>query len=227
MIKQIHAIWLGHQMPPLAFACLDDWQKQGYEFTLWTENDPLIKQWIAGCAFARECYDRGLYAFVTDYLRLKILQHAGGLYLDVDVTIQQDPFPLFESCKFSVGYESDTMLGTASIYAEPDSIVLNTLVEFYENGIYQSPLYMGPGIMTHFLIEQELSKAEPCHLYPVEYFYNYQGEPMHFDKPANAYLTHWFQHSWRKSKGLVFLKSKHLGLWGKLYVWQKYFFRAS
>ncbi|MCM0150650.1 glycosyltransferase family 32 protein [Photobacterium galatheae] len=225
MIKKIHAIWLGKKMPPLAFVCIDDWHKQGYDFKLWTDEDPLIQQWIAACPFAKTCLDKGLFAFVTDYLRLKILQHEGGLYLDVDVTIQQDPFPLFENCKFAVGYESETMLGTASIYADPDSVILNRLVHFYEKDIYQSPLYMGPEIMTDFLIGQKLHQSESCQLYPVEYFYNYQGEPMHFDKPDNAYLTHWFQHSWKKSKGLVFLKSKHMGLLGKFYVWQKYCFK--
>ncbi|WP_311567643.1 glycosyltransferase family 32 protein [Photobacterium arenosum] len=226
MIKRIHAIWLGNKMPPLAFVCIDDWKKQGFDYTLWTENNPLLQQWISECRFAKECYDKGLLAFVTDYLRLKILQHEGGLYLDVDVTIQQDPFPLFDNCLFSVGYETEALLGTAAIYAEPHSTILNQLIQFYENDIYQSPLYMGPDIMTHFLIEKALSNTESSQLYPVAYFYNYQGEPMHFEKPANAYLTHWFQHSWKKSKGLVFLKSKHMGLVGKFYVWQKYFFRT-
>ena len=85
--KTIHAIWLGNRLPPLAHVCIDDWRKQGYDYKLWLDTDPQIKRWIQECTFARECYQRGLLAFVTDYLRLKILTQEGGLYLDTDVTI--------------------------------------------------------------------------------------------------------------------------------------------
>lgn len=225
MNKTIHAIWLGKKMTPLSFACVDDWQKQGYSVRLWTEQDTEIIQWIEACEFAKACFQRGLYAFVTDYLRLKILQQHGGLYLDTDVTIQRDPFPLFEKFTFSVGYEDKQYLGTAIIYAEKDSLILNALIGFYESEILRSPLYMGPGIMTEIVINQGWKEKENVCLYPSDYFYCYQGEAFSFNKPESSHLIHWFQHSWKDPKKEVFLKSKHLGLLGKLYVWQKAFFR--
>lgn len=94
-VDLIHAIWLGGCLPSITHICIDDWSKQGYQYKLWTDADPKIKDWIAHCKFAKKCYDKGLYAFVTDCLRLKILAEEGGLYLDVDVTINNDPFPLF------------------------------------------------------------------------------------------------------------------------------------
>ncbi len=226
MNKEIHAIWLGDRMPPLAHACIDDWSKQGYDYTLWTESDENVIEWIDSCSFAKACYKRKLYAFVSDYLRLKILQSKGGLYLDTDVTIRRDPFPLFENTRFSVGYENGEFLGTASIYAEKDSAILSTLIDFYEKDIWHTPLYIGPQILTHLVIDKDLRKVEDCTLYPVEYFYNYQQEPMSFVTSKDSYLVHWFQHSWGHSPGIVFLKSKHLGFLGRFYTWQKYFFRG-
>lgn len=223
--RVIHAIWLGNTLPPLAHVCIDDWRKQGYRYKLWLDTDPQIQLWIQQCTFARECYRRGLLAFVTDYLRLKILAQEGGLYLDTDVTINNDPFPLFESVAFGVGYESDRLIGTAAIYARKDSVLLSELVRFYEEEIMSSPLYMGPEVMTELVSRQRERAVEPTLIAPVHYFYNYQGEAIHFEPAAERYLTHWFQHSWKRSSGLIFLRAKSKGLAGYLYEWQKEFFR--
>ncbi|WP_301182226.1 glycosyltransferase [Vibrio sp. PID17_43] len=102
------------------------------------------------CEFAKECYDRKLYAFVSDYLRLKVLQHEGGLYLDTDVTIRKKPFHLFEGQQFVIGFASENHVGISTIYSMPDSDVLNDVICFYENEIMQSPLFMGPKIMSKF-----------------------------------------------------------------------------
>lgn len=225
MYKKVHAIWLGNRMPPLAHACLDDWRKMGFEFKLWTDTDESILEMIDSCSFSKECYKRKLFAFVSDYLRLKILQQHGGLYLDTDVTIRKDPFPLFSEKKFVAGYESANMLGTAAIYAEPDSVILDRLINFYENDIWNSELYIGPQIFTRIIVEGEAFKHEPSSLLDEETFYPYKQEALAFSCPETSYLVHWFQHSWKETPGIVFLKSKHQGILGKLYVWQKYFFR--
>ncbi|WP_217540398.1 glycosyltransferase family 32 protein [Vibrio metschnikovii] len=225
MNKTIHAIWLGKKMTPLSFACVDDWHKQGYTVRVWTEQDEQIIHWIECCEFAQACFRRGLYAFVTDYLRLKVLQAYGGLYLDTDVTIQKDPFYLFNNCKFSVGYEDNNHLGTAIIYSDSNSIILQALIDFYEIEILSSSLYMGPGIMTEIVIKRHWQEKEKVCLYSPDYFYAYQGEALSFHKPENSHLIHWFQHSWKNPRKEVYLKSKHLSLMGRFYVWQKSLFR--
>lgn len=92
-------------LPPLAHVCIDDWRKQGYDYKLWLDTDPQIKD--PGVHLCSGVLINGaLLAFVTDYLRLKILTQEGGLYLDTDAPINQDPFPLFESVAFGVN-ESD------------------------------------------------------------------------------------------------------------------------
>lgn len=227
MVKKIHAIWLGERMPPLAHACIDDWAKQGYNFKVWTDRDEIIREWIHSCAFAKACYERKLFAFVSDYLRLKVLQLEGGLYLDTDVTIRKDPFDLFNGVSFSAGYETEKYIGTASLYAEKSSLILQRVIEFYERDVWTSPLYIGPQILTHLLVDEGCSGLEACELYPIDYFYCYQQEPLVFDVSENSHLIHWFQHSWKQSSGLIFLKTKHLGFWKSIYVWQKYLVRGG
>ncbi len=103
MTESIHAIWLGKRMPPLSHACLDDWKKMGFSYQLWTEDNPQIRSWIDNCEFAKECYDRKLFDFVSGYLRLEELQKEGRPYLDTGVTIRRDPFPLFSGRSFVAG----------------------------------------------------------------------------------------------------------------------------
>lgn len=224
MQPNIHAIWLGNKLTPLALACLDDWSKQGYNYKLWTERDEIILKWINSCEFARECYRRKLYAFVTDYLRLKILQKEGGLYLDTDVTIRKNPFDIFENIDFCVGYEDNDFFGTAVIFSKSNSEILSAAISFYENEIMQSNLFIGPQVLTYLINNKKhsdkLLKA------PKEYFYSYDANGKIPELQNINYLVHWFQHSWKNPKGMYFLKSKNKGIFGKAYEWQKYFFKS-
>lgn len=223
MPNKIHAIWIGGNPNPLALACMDDWQKQGYNFKLWSEKDNQIMHWINNCEFAKKCYQKKLYAFVTDYLRLKILQLEGGLYLDTDVTIRKSPFHLFNNIDFCVGYESPSFLGTAIIYSNKNSELLNILVNFYEAKIMQSHLYIGPGILTE--IVNNYSGKDKILLTDEVFFYSYKGNGSLPHNSENSYLIHWFQHSWKNPRAMYFLKSKHLNFINKFYEWQKYFLR--
>ncbi|RIZ50786.1 glycosyltransferase family 32 protein [Vibrio sp. PID23_8] len=222
VIEKIHAVWLGNRLSALALACIDDWNKQGFEYKVWTEEDSLIKKWINECEFAKECYDRKLYAFVSDYLRLKVLQHEGGLYLDTDVTIRKKPFHLFEGQQFVIGFASENHVGISTIYSMPDSDVLNDVICFYENEIMQSPLFMGPKIMSKFVLEGNYKGIK---ILPIDYFHGYKGKGKEHIPCSDNYVIHWGEFSWKNPKKVSYLKSKHMGFWGKLYTSQKYLFR--
>ncbi|MCZ8501967.1 glycosyltransferase [Vibrio lentus] len=219
---------VGRHSNSFSNACIDDWDKQGFNYKVWLDDDPLIQELIDNCEFSRECYKRKLYAFVTDYLRLKILSIEGGLYLDTDVTISKDPFPLFEGLHFAAGWESKNFLGNAIIYADKDSKILSKLLDFYESEIMKSPLYMGPKVLSHKLTVDGFQDLESCRLFEQAYFYAYDGDKLlDINNNIPRYMTHWYQHSWKSNKGIVFLKSKHKNVWGKLYTHQKYLFKLK
>lgn len=226
-IKKIHTVWLGSQMNTLAQVCIADWVKQGFDVTVWTDQSHLVKEWINECRFARKCLDRKLYAFVSDYIRLKVLQHTGGLYLDTDVTITKDPFELFEGLCFSVGYETDTQTGTAVIYSEPNSKILARLIEFYEKDIWLSPLYIGPSIQTYVLFQEDWRNREACRIYEKAAFFEYDPDKykLEYTPSEKVYMTHWFNNSWSSKRNLGFLIGKHKGPIGRFYEWQKQLLR--
>ena len=198
MSKMIHAIWLGKKMPPLSHACINDWKKQNYKVRLWTDSSEQVLRWIEECEFTKECYKRGLFAFVSDYLRVRILHEYGGLYLDTDVTIVRDPFELFTNCDFCVGLENDSLVGTAAIYSIKSQEILGKLLHFYQHEIMSSTLFMGPDIMTNTL--EDFKNSDAIKILKPEYFFSYQGQALEFEHPENAYVVHWYQHTWENNE---------------------------
>ena len=74
--KVIHYCWFGKgKMPKLAKKCIKSWKKYcpDYEFVLHTEDNFDLTQ----NRYMREAYEAGKWAFVSDYVRLKIIYDNG------------------------------------------------------------------------------------------------------------------------------------------------------
>ena len=84
--KVIHYCWFGkNPKPPLIQKCMDSWKQvlPEYEIIEWNEDNFDV----AENQYAKEAYENKKWAFVTDYVRLKVLYEHGGIYLDSDVEI--------------------------------------------------------------------------------------------------------------------------------------------
>lgn len=86
--KIIHYCWFG----PAEFSekvkyCMRSWKHllPDYTFMLWNEQTFDLN----ACSFVRQAYDAGKYAFVSDYVRLHVLEEYGGIYLDTDIEVLQ------------------------------------------------------------------------------------------------------------------------------------------
>ena len=81
--KTIHYCWFGHgEMSPMMKKCIRSWKKYcpDYEIIEWNEDNFAIDSTV----WTKEAYDAKKYAFVADYVRLKVLYEYGGVYLDTD-----------------------------------------------------------------------------------------------------------------------------------------------
>ena len=86
--KVIHYCWFGGKpMSSMQKKCLKSWKRccPEYEIRLWNEGNFDINV----CDYAREAYDAGKWAFVSDYARFRILYEQGGIYLDTDVELMR------------------------------------------------------------------------------------------------------------------------------------------
>lgn len=75
--KIIHYCWFGkNELPQLAKKCIDSWKKYcpDYQIIEWNETN-----FDVNCnRFCKEAYEQRKYAFVSDYVRLKIIYNHGG-----------------------------------------------------------------------------------------------------------------------------------------------------
>lgn len=108
--KVIHYCWFGKgKMPALAEKCIKSWEKYcpDYQIICWNEENFDISQ----NRYAREAYDAGKWAFVSDYARLWVLYEQGGIYLDTDVELLKPLDKLTEETGF-MGYDEQGVIST-------------------------------------------------------------------------------------------------------------------
>lgn len=109
--KIIHYCWFGHNpKPKLALKCMKSWKKYcpDYEIIEWNEDNFDI----SSCPlYVRQAYEAKKWAFVTDYVRLKVVYDEGGIYLDTDVELIKSLDALLEYDAY-FGFEDGTHVNT-------------------------------------------------------------------------------------------------------------------
>ena len=99
--KTLHYMWFGgKQMPSICKECIESWLKvlpSDWSFQFWNEDNYNVN---TTNDFARQAYNSGNYAFVSDYARWDILHRIGGVYVDTDVFLLKDITPLLNNKAF-------------------------------------------------------------------------------------------------------------------------------
>lgn len=132
--KIIHYCWFGRgPIPEKEKKCIASWKVHfpEYELKLWNEDNVDLET----CQFAKQAYADKKYAFVSDYVRTKVLYEYGGLYLDTDVEILKN-FENYFDCECLLGFEGHIKVGTAVIYAKPNNFLVGELLRYYESHEY-------------------------------------------------------------------------------------------
>ena len=84
--KVVHYCWFGGKpLPKSAQKCIASWRKYlpDCEIREWNESNFDVN----AIPYTQEAYERGKYAFVSDYARFYVLYRHGGLYFDTDVEV--------------------------------------------------------------------------------------------------------------------------------------------
>lgn len=219
--KKIHYIWFGDKKTEKVLKCIESWKKflPDYEIIEWNEKTFDIEKEIYENKFFRECYKRKLWAFVADYVRVKVLYEYGGIYLDTDIEVLRTFDSLLDNELF-LGYEDDITLNLAVIGVVKEHIAMKKMLEFYEKKVWTSPLYIITGILTSIIKEiygEKFKGNEKIKMYSKEYFYPYGHDEEFAEKciTENTYTIHWWEKSWGKNPKVYFLKYKHLPWWKK------------
>ena len=203
--KIIHYCWFGkNPHPPLIKECMDSWRKvlPEYKVIEWNEENFDITE----NQYVREAYENKKWAFVTDYVRLKVLYEYGGIYLDSDVEVLK-PIDIFLKDECFSGFESRDMVPTAIMGSKPGAGFIKQLLSYYAN----KTLINTDG--TFDLTANTITITKICRdnglilngkkqivngftLYPQKYFCPNSLVRIFNKKPISAYTIHHSMGSW-------------------------------
>lgn len=216
--KKIHYVWIGGPKGNMENICINSWREKlpDYEIIEWNENNFDIENEIKGKKFLEECYKKKLWAFISDYIRIKVLYEQGGIYMDTDMQIIQDITPLLKEHEVFFGYEDEKHISAGIIGSVKGHKFFEDMLDFYESDILTADFYTIPKVITH-VMEKNYKKLDKnnyengVYVYDKEYFYpfSYKEDFYYECITENTYGIHWWGKSWAKKRD-YFLESKHL-----------------
>ena len=128
--KIIHYCWFGgKQLPESAKRYINSWKKYcpDYEIIEWNESNIDLDEH----SFTREAYQGKKWAFVSDYIRYKVIFENGGIYLDVDVEVVRKLDDLLKYQAF-MGFEGQEYVNPGSGFgARKGNSTIKTIIDFY------------------------------------------------------------------------------------------------
>lgn len=206
MIPQIvHYCWFGKSdLPKLAEDCIASWHRfmPDWKYKLWNEDNFDVNRLL----YTKEAYEAGMYAFVSDYVRLYALEREGGVYLDVDFEVYK-PFDDLLHYRAFAGFEGSkhqpVMMGVCA--SEPHGEWVTEMLGGYKDRHF---IVSGKPDMT--TIVQSVTRImaangfrqdgyeqdyKDLHVFPVDYF-----SPCHTTgectRTVNTYCEHLGLNSW-------------------------------
>lgn len=223
--KIIHYCWFGPKpISKLAKKCIASWKKYlpDYEIKLWNEENFDFNK----SKFVKQAYESKKWAFVADYVRLKVLQEYGGIYFDTDMEIISDVKDIINDNECFLGVEDSGLVNVAVLgVKKPNHKFINEMVEIYDNQEFDKDRDLFeiciPRQITKKLKDYDFKEDfnEIQHLdngnitvYPREYFY-----PLSYDHQNNVFtdkscMIHHFDATWtsKSEKFHTFIKRHNL-----------------
>lgn len=180
--KKIHYCWFGKQTKPqLVSDCIASWKQHcpDFEFMEWHEENSDLSHPFVASAYAQK-----KWAFVSDYVRLRVLSKYGGIYLDTDMMLLDGLGQFLKhSCFF--GAEESSIVSAGIIGCVNHHPLIDLLIKRYDSinfdalSNYNSiaiPLIITYAVKqvyeeTVLNIDKVTKLKEDLVIYPQDYFY--------------------------------------------------------
>jgi hypothetical protein len=224
--KIINYCWFGgNPYPQILIDCLVSWKKfcPDYKIIEWNESNFDYSK----CIYSKQAYEAKMWAFVSDYARLKIIFDFGGVYVDTDVEILKNIDSLLSNKAF-MGFQDDLGINTGLIFGSiPKLPIIGELVKEYETlsfldkdgkfnltscVSYQTNTLEGYGLIR----ENKIQWVEEIKIYPTEYFCPFNIYTGKLNITDLTYSFHKFDGSWAPETGRYGnkLKWKYMNKYG-------------
>ena len=130
-MEKIHYCWFGGgELPDEYKKYIESWRKccPDYEIIRWDESNYDVTK----NRYMRQAYENKKWAFVSDYARVDIIYHQGGIYLDTDVELVKN-FDEFLKWDLFCGFESfDYVAWGVGFGAVKEHEILKDVLNEYE-----------------------------------------------------------------------------------------------
>ena len=231
--KRIYYVWGANEKKKRDVElCIYSWKKYLKDYEIIEINEESteyfnFKQELENNKWFKTVYENKLYAYISDYIRIKTLYDNGGIYLDTDVSVIKDFDEYLDNPAF-VGIQNDSInsaenLEPAILGAQKNNEILRQVLEFYNEEIWNSPIFNMPQIFGYIVdknygkiyyppkSEQKIIKLKDLTIYPEKYFIPMRyGTDFDMSCIENETTTvHWYNGSWVKDNICYFLNNKH------------------
>lgn len=210
--KKIHYCWFGRgKKPKLAHKCITSWKKYfpDYEIIEWNEDNFDVY----GHPYTKYCYENKKWAYLSDFVRLKVVCENGGIYFDTDVEVIKTFDKLLNYDAF-YGFETDNYVATGLGFgAVRHHKTVKAMLQQYDDmqpdkqGRYR--LTGCPALNTAALIPMGLELngkrqvVEGAVILPIDYLNPYDDPTGKMNKTKNTYSIHWYSKSALDKKAIL------------------------
>lgn len=223
--KIVHYCWFGgNPMDTRLESYVNTWKEllPDYKFILWNEDNIDFEE----SCFLQEAYSKKKYAFVSDYVRLKVLYEYGGIYLDTDVELVKD-ITSFLSNDLLLGFDNlyENIIASCFIGASKNNSFIEHILNLYKNRHFVNESGIMDQTPNTILITEELQKyfnielannntivriGDKVLIYPLEYFHALDLVSGKVYKTENTVAIHRHSLTWvsPKTKIIKFIRQR-------------------
>lgn len=207
---KIHYCWFGHgEIPTKDKEYIEGWKKlcPEYEIICWNEDnfDIEINDYV------KYAYGQKKWAFVTDYVRMYILYHEGGIYMDTDVELLKNLDELRYQYAYMGMEESGCVNSGVGMGTVAHNPILGEILELYDsislaeikswskwkvNADWESNVLRKHG----FCANNQYQIVENIAIYPSEFFSPVLVGQEGIEISDNTYSIHHYHYSWLDAK---------------------------
>lgn len=204
--KIIHYCWFGgNPLPELAVKCIESWKKfcPDYEIKQWDETNFDLHY----NDYVWEAFLSKKWAFITDVVRLYVLDLYGGIYMDTDVEVVKHLDPFLNHEAFS-GFENNENIPTGIMASVKGGKWVSDNLHYYDDKHFikedgSLDLTTNVVTITNYMLPLGLQQNNTFQdfpglitFYPKDYFCPKSYEDGKIYLTSNTVTIHHFAGSW-------------------------------
>jgi len=196
----IHYCWYGGApLSELSRRCVETWRAVMPDFAYEKWDEGRLDRSIP---YVDQAYRARRFAFVADYMRMKVLHEHGGVYLDTDMEVMRSLDALLDDQLF-MGFQAPDSIGCGVIGAVKGHPFLRAVLDRLDDEARRGkPSYQPIPELVSGLMKG--ARASGATLFPEEYFYPYnpyspvliRRKPLQSNMTERTYAIHHWEGAW-------------------------------